>query len=103
MLTLDKQEINDKGGIATTRAEMGQLYQQQGKWDTALQNLLNAWVIFCELRSPYSELARKSIQEVREQIGEEQLDAWLTEEYGQRAEEIKAKMAADGYADGASG
>ncbi len=97
------EDLGDKRGSAIANVGLGRLYQELGQLKTAMEHYLLAWSAFWDMHSPYTQLARNCIQEVQEQIGEEQFDAWLTEEYGQQAEEIRAKLAATDYADGASG
>lgn len=94
-----KEDLGNKNGIALTNGQLGRLYRIQGKLETALEHYLSAWLALYYIHSPYSRVAREDIQQVREQIGEEQFNAWLVEAYGKQAEQVKTKLAA---ADGAN-
>ena len=87
-----KQKLGDKSGIAITHGQLGQLYQQQEKWCSALQHSVKAWVLFCELQSPYSNLALSDVQTSREHVGVEQFNTWLAEDFGPQAAEIQKRL-----------
>ena len=93
------EELGDKSGIALTNGQLGNLHQEQGQLRAALGHYLSAWLSFCELHSPYSEFALSDISGIREQVGEEQFDAWLSEVYGPQAEKMRAKLASAGDAE----
>lgn len=73
------EELGDKQGIATTLGGLGQLARAQGRMKEALDYFIKAFAIFEELHSPYRETARQGIEEVRQQVGEEQFEAWVNE------------------------
>lgn len=87
-----KESIGDKHGVAITEADLGQFYQHQGKWHTALQNSLKAWTTFSKLRSPYSEFALSGAQRIRAQVGERQFSEWMSEDFGPQAAEIRRRL-----------
>ena len=90
--------LGDKNGIAITNGQLGNLHQEQGQLRAALGHYLSAWLSLCELHSPYSELALSDVSDIREQVGEEQFDAWLSEAYGSQVEKMRAKLASAGDA-----
>jgi tetratricopeptide (TPR) repeat protein len=74
-----QKELGNKSGIASTFGQMGILAAAQGNLKEALVHFLNALIIFEGLNSPYQNLARKKITDVRATVGNEQFVAWLTE------------------------
>jgi len=86
------EEIGDRGSIAFAQGQLGRFYQQQEKWHAALEHSLNAWKMCCELHSPHSKLALSDIQRTREQVGEDQFNEWLTEEFGPKTAKIRKRL-----------
>jgi tetratricopeptide (TPR) repeat protein len=78
-----EEELGDKRGIAITLGQMGQLARAQGRLKEALGYFVKAFAIFEELHSPYRDLALKDIASIREQVGEEQFEAWVRESSGE--------------------
>jgi tetratricopeptide (TPR) repeat protein len=73
------EELGNKQGIASTLGQMGQLARAQGQLKDALGYFLRAFAIFDALHSPYRELARKLIVEIRQEVGEEVFGEWVKE------------------------
>ena len=85
-------DLGDIGGVASSHSQLGRLYQEQGQLREAIEHYLPAWSSFYEMHSPYAQLARKYIQEVWEEVGEEQFNQWLAEEFGSKATEVRKKL-----------
>jgi len=83
-----RQKIGDKHGIASTLGQMGSVRQLQGELPEAWQYYKSAWLLFRELQSPYARWAQQHILRIRDQVGDEQFQAWLKEDFGQQANEI---------------
>lgn len=59
--------------------------------------------MFSEMHSPYMGLAWTAIRNIREQVGDQQFNAWLNEDFGTHVQEIQAKLVADSYTNQVSG
>ena len=74
-----KKELGDRSGIAITLGQMGRIFQVQGDHKEALRSYLNAFAIFCELNSPYKDLAERDIMILKEEIGDALFDKYYEE------------------------
>ena len=90
-LTLSK-ELGDKSNLATTQAQIGLLQEVQGKLGEALHSYVTAWLLFTDLHSPLSDRIRLNIGYIREQVGSEQFNEWLTEDFGPQPTVIRRKL-----------
>jgi tetratricopeptide (TPR) repeat protein len=72
-----KEKIGDIAGAARSMAQMGTLYFQQDKFETALEYFIQAFIVFAKIGSPYANQARNDIARVREKLPEEQFYAIL--------------------------
>lgn len=74
-----REKIGDIAGAALSKAQIGTLYFAQNKFETALRNFIQAYLVFDKIGSPYANQAKKNIARVREKMPEEQFNAILKE------------------------
>jgi tetratricopeptide (TPR) repeat protein len=74
-----EEELGNKSGIASTLGQLGKLARAQGQVKEALRYSLKALTLFEALHSPYRDLVRKDITNIRDTTSEEQFAAWLKE------------------------
>jgi len=74
-----KEELGDKSGIAITLGQMGRIFHAQENYKEALRCYLHAFVLFDELNSPYKDLAKRDISELKEGIGDALFDRYYEE------------------------
>ena len=73
------EKIGDIAGAALSMAQLGTLYFNQNKFETALEYFIQAFLVFAKIGSPYANQARKGISRVREKLPQEQFNAILKE------------------------
>ena len=73
------EELGDKSGIASTLGQMGRIFHAQENYKEALRCYLHAFVIFNELNSPYKDLAKRYISNLKEEIGDSLFDRYYKE------------------------
>ena len=73
------EELGDKSGIASTLGQMGRIFHAQENYKEALRCYLHAFVIFNELNSPYKDLAKRDISNLKEEIGDSLFDRYYKE------------------------
>jgi hypothetical protein len=71
------EKIGDIAGAALSMAQIGTLYFNQNKFETALELFIQAFLVFAKIGSPYANQARKDIARVREKLPQEQFNAIL--------------------------
>jgi tetratricopeptide (TPR) repeat protein len=62
------EELGNKSGIAITLHNLGRIHEVKKEYGFALQNYQRALSIFKELKSPYRQLAEKSISNLRDKM-----------------------------------
>lgn len=67
-----KEELGDKSGIAITLHQLGRVGEDNGKYIEALKCYFTACSIFKYLNSPSVEVVQRSINRLKEKIGEEE-------------------------------
>ena len=58
---------------------MGRIFHAQENYKEALRCYLHAFVIFNELNSPYKDLAKRYISNLKEEIGDSLFDRYYKE------------------------
>jgi len=66
-----KKELGNRSGIAASLSQMARIKEESKDFNGALRDYITALSIFEELKSPYSDLAKKDIDRLRETMGEE--------------------------------
>ena len=78
------ERLGNQSGRATTLGQLGLLERQQGHIHAALKYTAQALVIFEHLRSPYQDLALRTIGELRDLLGEAIFTALWKESVGEQ-------------------
>lgn len=73
------ESLGNKLGIAITSAQISVLYMEQKDYKFALKYLYRAHIIFIELKSPSSEKTEFNLEYIKERIGENLFDKYLSE------------------------
>ncbi|MBI5417621.1 tetratricopeptide repeat protein [Candidatus Poribacteria bacterium] len=73
------EELGDKRTIASTLGQLGKIYKINGDFKNALKNYIIALLLFEQLKSPYMELARKNIDNIKTNIGENKFNEYYNE------------------------
>ncbi|WP_155402330.1 tetratricopeptide repeat protein, partial [Methanosarcina mazei] len=67
-----KEELGDKGLIATTLAQLGTIHEEKEEHELALQFYFTAFKVFDILGSPYRELVQKNIERLEGKMREKE-------------------------------
>ena len=74
---LISRDVGDHSGIGTALGSIGTLYCERSRYDVALACLLLAQEMFEDVLSPDRDKAKRSIDDLREEVGKEQFAALL--------------------------
>jgi tetratricopeptide (TPR) repeat protein len=71
------QALGDRDGVAKSLHQLGRLFEEDNGYESAVQYAAQAFIIFYQLGSPNREIARRTLQRLRQKLGQAAFDAML--------------------------